>query len=87
MMYRPDYLTQIEKRISDAPLEQVFITSDFLDIADEDISSRGRPLCKPTLISSLSGYIMCEDADPQIAATDSELREIVSYLNSGFYYE
>jgi hypothetical protein len=34
MMYRPDYLTQIEKRISDAPLGQVFITSDFLDIAD-----------------------------------------------------
>lgn len=63
------------------------IMGDFLDIADEDISSRGRPLCKPTLISSLSGYIMCEDADPQIAATDSELREIVSYLNSGFYYE
>lgn len=33
-MYRPDYLTQIENRIFDAPFGQVFITSDFLDIAD-----------------------------------------------------
>ena len=33
-MCRPDYLAQIENRISDAPFGQVFIPSDFLDIAD-----------------------------------------------------
>ena len=63
------------------------IMADFLDIADEDIASRGRPLCAPRTISSLTGFIMCEDADPEIPCTDTELREIVSYLNNGFYYE
>lgn len=63
------------------------IIGRFLTIVDEDLASRGRPLCKRVTISSLSGFIMCEDADPAIAATDSELREIVSNMNSGFYYE
>lgn len=59
----------------------------FMKIADEDNASRGRPLLKVKTISSLSGYIQCVDADPAIACTDSELAEIVSYMNSGFYYE
>lgn len=63
------------------------IESNFYRIADEDLTSIGRPLCSTRTISSLSGYIMCEDADPEIPCTDSELREIVSSLNSGFYYE
>ena len=33
-MCRPDYLTQIENRIFNAPFGKVFIPSDFLDIAD-----------------------------------------------------
>lgn len=33
-MCRPDYLAQIEQRITTAPYGQVFIPSDFLDIAD-----------------------------------------------------
>lgn len=63
------------------------IIGRFLTIVDEDIISRGRPLCKKMVLSSLSGYIMCEDADPEIPCTDSELEEIVNYLNTGFYYE
>lgn len=63
------------------------IMGDFLDIADEDISSHGRPLCTTKTISSLTGYIMCEDADPEIPCTDIELDQIVTYLNNGFYYE
>ena len=63
------------------------IIANFLDIVDEDLTSRGRPLCKSRQLSGLSGYIMCEDADPQISCTDAELREVVSYLNGGFYYE
>lgn len=59
----------------------------FLDIADEDNASRGRPLCKPRTISNLSGYILCSDADPDIPATDTEQAQIVSYMNGGFYYE
>lgn len=63
------------------------LMADFIDIVDEDLANRGRPLCKKVTISSLSGYLMCEDADPEIPCTDAELKEIVSYLNSGFYYE
>ena len=63
------------------------ITSQFYNIVDEDLASRGRPLCKAVTLSTLSGYIKCEDADPAIPCTDEELSEIVSYLNGGFYYE
>ena len=66
---------------------QFNIIGRFLTIVDEDLSSRGRPLCKVKTLSSLSGYILCEDADPQIPCTTSELEQIVSYLNTGFYYE
>lgn len=34
MMSRPDYMKQIEQRITAAPAGEAFITSDFLDIAD-----------------------------------------------------
>ena len=63
------------------------IVGRFLTIVDEDRASRGRPLCQPKTISSLSGYILCEDADPQIPCTSQELSEIVNYMNGGFYYE
>lgn len=63
------------------------IMADFLDIADEDLSGRGRPLCQVKTISSLSGYIMCMDADPQIGCSDRELAEVVTYMDGGFYYE
>ena len=63
------------------------IIGRFLTVVDEDLTSRGRPLCKAVTLSTLSGYIMCEDADPAIPCTESELSTIVSYLNGGFYYE
>ncbi len=36
-MCRPDYLTQIEERITDASVGEAFIPSDFLDIADTTV--------------------------------------------------
>ena len=83
----------LRNRIDDALFKLTHKNYDFynpsndLDIADEDLASRGRPLCKAKTISSLSGYIMCSDADPDIACTDYELAQIVSYMNGGFYYE
>lgn len=59
----------------------------FLTIVDEDLASKGRPLCKKVAISTLSGYIQCSEADPAINCTDQELSEIISGLNQGFYYE
>lgn len=63
------------------------ILGEFLTVVMEDKASRGRPLCEPRTMSSLSGYILCSDADPQIPGTDSEIDEIVSNMNNGFYYE
>ena len=59
----------------------------FLDIADADDASRGRPLCAARTLSTLTGYILCSDADPEIACTDTEDAAIRGYLNGGFYYE
>lgn len=55
--------------------------------ADEDSAQLGRPLCKVRTISSLSGFIQCENADVDIACTQKEREEIASYMNGGFYYE
>lgn len=63
------------------------IMADFLDIVDEDIADRGRPLCSQRTINTLSGYILCDDADPSVSCSDVELNEIVSYMNNGFFYE
>lgn len=63
------------------------IMADFLDIADEDIQSRGRPLCQAKTINTLAGYIQCYDADPAISCSDEELGMIVQYMNTGFFYE
>ena len=67
--------------------DQWRLVGKFLDIADEDNASRGRPLCKTRTISTLSGYIVCSDADPDISCTDTEQAQIVSFMNGGFYYE
>ena len=63
------------------------ITADFLDVADEDNTSHGRPLCEVRTISSLSGFIMCEKADLDSAASPAEKETILANLNEGFYYE
>ncbi len=63
------------------------IIGRFLTVVDDDIASRGRPLCKAVQLNTLSGFIMCEDADPAIPCTNTELQSIISYLNGGFYYE
>lgn len=63
------------------------LMADFKDIANEDLQGRGRPLCQTKTISSLSGYIMCADADPEVSCSDEELSMIVQYMNNGFFYE
>lgn len=60
---------------------------DIADIVDEDVARNGRPLCEERTISSLSGYIQCINTDIEIPGTTTERDIIVSYMNSGFYYE
>ena len=56
-------------------------------LVPEDIAQIGRPCCDVKTISTIAGYIECDNPDLSIAATDSELKEILSYLSSGFFYE
>lgn len=59
----------------------------FKNIADEDNTHKGRPLCEVRTISSLSGYILCSDASVNLAGTQGDKDAVNSLLNSGFYYE
>ena len=70
-----------------AYLQTPNIVSEFRQIADEDNVQLGRPLCQTKTISTLSGFITCEDADLDLAASPSEKDMITGYMNSGFYYE
>ena len=70
-----------------APATLTHVISEFFQIADENIHHKGRPLCAIRQISTLSGYIMCADADLDLNCYDSERTEIGNYLVSGFYWE
>ena len=63
------------------------LVAKFFSPVGEDLASRGRPLCQARTLSSLSGYVMCADADPAIDCTDAEMETIVNFLNTGFYME
>lgn len=61
---------------------------EFKTIVEEDLSNRGRPLCKKRRIDSLSGYILCSDAHTSISgATKNEQDMINQFMEGGFYYE
>lgn len=57
------------------------------NLVPEDKAQFGRPLCDVQTIGSLSGYVLCENADLATAGSPIEKEAITSYMNSGFYYE
>lgn len=61
--------------------------SEFLEVVDDDLTQRGRPLCKKVQISTLSGYILVSDPDIAISGTAEENTRIKSYMANGFFYE
>ena len=64
-----------------------YLLAQFYSVVDENIAEFGRPLCKLKQINTLSGFILCENADAAITGTQEEAQQINSYLNSGFFYE
>ena len=54
---------------------------------DDDVTHKGRPLCKVKSLDTLPGYQLCTNVDVQAAATREELDAIRTYLESGYYYE
>lgn len=63
------------------------IVASFRSLVNEDNAQIGRPLCSTVTVSSLSGFMVCENADLDLNASPSEKSTILSYMNSGFYYE
>lgn len=63
--------------------------TDFYLVADEYNTDLGRPLCTVKQISTLSGYLICEEGDVPLTqfATSSEKDAVRSYLTGGFFYE
>ncbi len=70
-----------------ATLYNIVLDATFMNIANEDNTLRGRPLCELKQISTLSGYIMVAEGDVSIPGTITEQREIKTMLESGFFYE
>lgn len=55
---------------------------------DTDPAELGYPLCEIRQIDTLSGYVKVQDGDiTSLTATDSELVQVKSYLEGGFFYE
>ena len=63
------------------------IVAEFHNITDENNPTIGRPLCAPKVISTLSGYIECDNAALDLACTSEERRQVIQFMENGFYYE
>ena len=63
------------------------LTSTFYPVVDDDNEHLGRPLCQDVTPESIPGYIMCADVEIEIPGTKPEMENIVSLMESGFYYE
>lgn len=64
-----------------------FVRSDFVSLPEHSVETYGKPSYKYLKINTLSGYIQTGNAHLEIAATDTEIDQIISYMNGGFYYE
>ena len=64
-----------------------FLSFKYVEIVDENNAENGRPLCKTKQINTLSGYILCINADCQIPGTADEAQKVNAYMNGGFFYE
>ena len=60
---------------------------EFYKVVDDDNEHLGRPLCMDVAPSSIPGYMLCADVELTIPCTKPEIDNIVSTMESGFYYE
>lgn len=68
-------------------MQRANITAEFRSIAPELNANLGRPLCDAKVISSIPGYIECENVAIDLAATEEEKRQVISFMEQGFFYE
>ena len=59
----------------------------FYKVVPEDPDANGRPLCQKRKLSDIPGYIQVSKACIDVACTYTEMTQIMTYMESGFYYE
>lgn len=60
----------------------------FQQIVNQDPTHYGYPLCQSKKISTLSGFVLCQNADDFTAScTPAERQAILGFMEAGFYYE
>lgn len=64
-----------------------YLDSKFMEVVDDYNTEIGSPLCQPKLLSTLSGYCQCLNADAAISGTQEEAQNINDYMNNGFFIE
>lgn len=68
--------------------EMLMIQWYFQQIVNQDPTHYGYPLCQSKKISTLSGFILCQNADDFTAScTPAERQAILGFMEAGFYYE
>ena len=70
----------------DSMLGNIKLQAVFAQIVDDDIVSRGRPLCEVRTINTIPGFIQCADVEVNLGCTSGEMTEIKSFMESGFFY-
>lgn len=70
----------------DSMIGSIKLQAVFADPVDDDLTSRGRPLCEARRIDTIPGYIQCADVADNIGCTAGEMSTIKAYMESGFYY-
>lgn len=69
-------------------METCYVQWYFQRITDQDPEHYGYPCCKKVKINSLSGFVLCANADDFTAnCTPAERQAVAAILEAGFYYE
>lgn len=63
------------------------LTVSYPEFVQADPQENGYPLCQIRQISTIPGYIKCQEGDVPCAAYAEELSTITEHLTGGFYYE
>lgn len=91
MNFAGSLMPQVTRSGSQGTMSGIFgnfiAVSEFMEVVDDDLAQRGRPLCKKVQISTLSGYILVSDPDLAITGTAEENKIIKQYMSTGFFYE
>ena len=68
-------------------IEPPYLITEHYRLVSENNTEFGRPLCSTKQIKTLSGYILCGEADHSFPSTKYESDIINQYMREGFYYE